>query len=150
MARFSVGEGSGWAIVRMLADGPPNTPTRLSAYETAPTERRERRVSRPNTAPGSNAGAILTAKTGSGSRHSSVPGRAESSDLPLDDLRSALESKRLESGGWPAEARHYTTSDNGKAGVEWVDWGGTSKSKENEWVTVDALAVLQAAGRLRV
>jgi hypothetical protein len=31
-----------------------------------------------------------------------------------------------------------------------VNWGGTSRSRMNEWVTVDALAVLQAAGRLRV
>jgi hypothetical protein len=29
-----------------------------------------------------------------------------------------------------------------------VDWGGTSIRRSNPWVTVDALAVLQAAGRL--
>jgi hypothetical protein len=64
------------------------------------------------------------------------------------DALDLLESKQLPSGGWPAEARHYTTAASSKAGVEWVDWGGTGKGRENEWVTVDALAVLQAAGRL--
>ena len=29
-----------------------------------------------------------------------------------------------------------------------VDWGGTSKRHSNPWVTVDALAVLRASGRL--
>ena len=69
-------------------------------------------------------------------------------DPRCNDALDLLESKRLPSGGWPAEARHYTRA-MGKAGVEWVDWGGTGKRRENEWVTVDALAVLQASGRLR-
>jgi hypothetical protein len=30
-----------------------------------------------------------------------------------------------------------------------VDWGGTGKKRTNEWVTVDALTVLRAAGRLK-
>ena len=59
-----------------------------------------------------------------------------------------LESKRLPDGGWPAEARYYTTSAKAKANVEWVDWGGVSRGRENAWVTVDALAALRAAGRL--
>jgi len=29
-----------------------------------------------------------------------------------------------------------------------VDWGGTSKKRMNEWVTVDALYVLKEFGRL--
>jgi hypothetical protein len=71
----------------------------------------------------------------------------------LDDPRcrealDLLESKRLPGGGFAAEARYYTTGASAKTHVEWVDWGGTSQQKENEWVTVDALAVLQAAGRL--
>jgi hypothetical protein len=32
--------------------------------------------------------------------------------------------------------------------VDYVKWGVTSKRRLNEWVTVDALAVLRAAGRL--
>ena len=70
-------------------------------------------------------------------------------DPRCSDALDLLESKRLPSGGFAADARHYSTSARAKGGVEWVDWGGTSKQRENEWVTVDALAVLQAAGRLR-
>jgi hypothetical protein len=33
-------------------------------------------------------------------------------------------------------------------GLHYVDWGGTGKSRMNEWVTTDALWVLRAAGRL--
>lgn len=60
-----------------------------------------------------------------------------------------LEEKRLPTGGWPAEKRYYKSA--GKAMqtyADYVDWGGTSAKRMNEWVTVDALAVLRAAGRL--
>jgi hypothetical protein len=68
-------------------------------------------------------------------------------DPRCEEALDLLESKRLEGGGFPAEAKYYTTSAKGKANVEWVGWGGASKRKENEWVTVDALTVLRAAGR---
>jgi len=59
-----------------------------------------------------------------------------------------LESKRLSDGGWPTEARYYKGSRKTFAsGSDWVDWGGTSARRRNAWVTADALAVLQAAGR---
>jgi len=32
--------------------------------------------------------------------------------------------------------------------ADYVNWGGTSRKRMNPWVTVDALAVLRAAGRL--
>jgi len=48
----------------------------------------------------------------------------------------------------PAEARYYTTSPKATAGVEWVDWGGASKVRSNDWITIDALMVLRAANRL--
>jgi len=32
--------------------------------------------------------------------------------------------------------------------ADYEDWGGTGKSRMNEWVTTDALWVLRAAGRL--
>ena len=35
-----------------------------------------------------------------------------------------------------------------EANADYVDWGGTASRRMNEWVTVDALAVLRAAGRL--
>ncbi|MFA5863881.1 MAG: hypothetical protein WC975_04255 [Phycisphaerae bacterium] len=60
-----------------------------------------------------------------------------------------LESKRLSDGGWPAEERFYQTSVKAKSGVDLVTWGQVSRKRMNEWVTVDALAVLKAAGRLK-
>ena len=64
-----------------------------------------------------------------------------------------LEHKRLPDGGWPAEKRFYrtptkTTARTMTSNVDYVKWGETSKRRLNEWVTVDALSVLRAAGRL--
>ena len=59
-----------------------------------------------------------------------------------------LESKRLDDGGWPAESKYYKVSNTIQLGADYVDWGGTSIRRMNEWVTVDALSVLQAADRL--
>jgi hypothetical protein len=66
------------------------------------------------------------------------------------DALDLLESKRLPDGGWPAEARYYRHSTTVALGNEDVDWGGTSTRRSNPWVTVDALAVLRAGGRLAV
>ena len=63
------------------------------------------------------------------------------------DALDLLESKRLPDGGWPAEARFYRHSNEVELGNDDVDWGGTSTRRMNEWVTVDALGVLRAAGR---
>jgi hypothetical protein len=64
------------------------------------------------------------------------------------DALDLLESKRLPDGGWPAEKRYYRVTGKRTTGLSRVDWGGTSKRHMNEWVTADALIVLQAAGRL--
>jgi hypothetical protein len=62
-----------------------------------------------------------------------------------------LEEKRLPDGGWPAEKRYYKVSPRRfVSNADYVNWGGTSKTKMNEWVTVDALAVLRAARRIDV
>ena len=59
-----------------------------------------------------------------------------------------LEAKRLPDGGWPAEGKFYQRpSRELTAGADYVSWGGTGRRRTNEWVTVDALAVLRAAGR---
>jgi hypothetical protein len=60
-----------------------------------------------------------------------------------------LEAKRLPDGGWPAEKRYYKASTRVELHGDWVDWGGTGRSHMNPWVTVDALAVLRKAGRIR-
>lgn len=60
-----------------------------------------------------------------------------------------LEAKELPDGaGWAAEARYYHGVGRVTSGYDHVDWGGVSARRPNPWVTVDALAVLAAAGRL--
>jgi hypothetical protein len=65
------------------------------------------------------------------------------------DALDLLEERRLPDGGWPAEKRYYKVSPKTMtSNADYVNWGGTSRTRMNEWVTVDALAVLRAAGRL--
>jgi hypothetical protein len=70
----------------------------------------------------------------------------------LDDPRCAdalelLERKRLPDGGWAAEASFSHGVDDRRQHFDLVDWGPCDPARMNEWVTVDALAVLAAAGR---
>jgi hypothetical protein len=61
-----------------------------------------------------------------------------------------LETKRVPGGGWPAEARYYRhTRAQVPAQRSLVAWGPTGKTKRNDFVTVDALMVLRAAGRFK-
>ena len=71
----------------------------------------------------------------------------------IDDPRCAdgldlLERKQLPTGGWAAEAKFYEPPDAERGTRDHVDWGGVDRGRMNEWVTVDALTVLAAAGRL--
>ncbi len=52
--------------------------------------------------------------------------------------------------GFPAEEKYYqcTQKIRGMTGRSFVDWGGTSKKRMNEFVTADALYVLKKSGRL--
>jgi hypothetical protein len=58
-----------------------------------------------------------------------------------------LESKQLADGGFPAERKYYHSKPNAKTGRSLVNWGGTSLTRMNEFVTVEALSVLKAAKR---
>lgn len=72
-------------------------------------------------------------------------------DRRCGDALDLLEEKRLSDGGWAADRRYYKVSRNAMVpNADSVDWGGTSRARMNEWVTVEALSVLQAARRLRV
>ena len=65
------------------------------------------------------------------------------------DALDLLEEKALPSGGWPSESRYYKkVSSQFELGNDYVDWGGASTRRLNEWVTADALYVLQRFGRL--
>lgn len=69
-------------------------------------------------------------------------------DPRCDPALDWLMDKQLPDGGWPAEKRYFRTDSEPKPGNDYLDWGGTGKRKMNRWVTVDALTVLKAAGRL--
>jgi hypothetical protein len=72
-------------------------------------------------------------------------------DKRCADALDLLGTKRLPDGGWPAEKRHYKVRPRTfEANADYVDWGGTSSQRMNEWITVDALSVLAAAGRIAV
>ena len=76
---------------------------------------------------------------------------AESGFISDPRCRPALEllaSRQLESGGWPAEKKYYSTSDEIALGNDLVDWGPTGRKRMNPWVTTDALFVFRAAGCL--
>jgi hypothetical protein len=59
-----------------------------------------------------------------------------------------LEGKRLPDGGFPAQIKKYRLSEELRTGTSLVDWGGVDSTRMNEFVTLDALAVLRQAGRL--
>ena len=63
------------------------------------------------------------------------------------DALEVLESKRLPDGGFPAEAKTARAADSLITRGSWAEWGPGGKTRTNELVTVDALVVLQAAGR---
>ncbi len=68
-------------------------------------------------------------------------------DARLKDALALLREKELPDGGWAAESKYYDrVSSKVSLGTDYVDWGGTSKKKMNEWVTADALYVLKAFG----
>ena len=60
-----------------------------------------------------------------------------------------LEERQLPSGGWPATINHCKVKASSRAsGIPPVSYGGVSVKRLNEFVTVEALEVLSAAGRL--
>ena len=69
-------------------------------------------------------------------------------DRRCSDALDLLQEKELPGGGWPAEKRFYKVAGGLQLHADYVDWGGTSQRKMNEWVTTDALRVLRAAGRI--
>ncbi len=74
----------------------------------------------------------------------------ETSDPRCHEALDLLESKRLPHGGWPAEKKYYKVSEEVSLGHDFVNWGPSGKSRMNPWVTVDALHVLKAFGRLKL
>ena len=72
-------------------------------------------------------------------------------DPRCQEALDLLESKRLPDGGWRAEGKHYRSVQTPANGGSMADWGPvTRKQIMNPFVTLDALQVLRAAGRLTV
>lgn len=69
-------------------------------------------------------------------------------DPRCGDALDLLEAKELPDGGWAAEKKYYRVTDKRISGRSPVDWGGVHRHKMNEFVSVDALTVLRASGRL--
>lgn len=69
-------------------------------------------------------------------------------DARCDDALGLLEQNQLRQGGWAAQGKYYrATRQKIPYGRSLADWGAVSQSKRNDFVTVDALRVLCAAGR---
>ena len=68
-------------------------------------------------------------------------------DLRCREALDWLESRELPDGGWPADRRYYRVSRAFRGSSEFVGWGAAGRSRLNEWVSTDALAVLVAADR---
>ncbi len=64
------------------------------------------------------------------------------------DALDLLESKRLADGTFPVEWTNVKTADRIESRGTYADWGPLSKRKGHPLVTVDALRVLQEAGRV--
>lgn len=56
-----------------------------------------------------------------------------------------LEAKRLPDGGFPAEKKLYSVTEDVRNRRSLIDWGGTSTKRMNPFVTCDALYVLKRA-----
>jgi hypothetical protein len=69
-------------------------------------------------------------------------------DPRCSEALDRLEANRLLDGGFPAHDRYYQVSTKPGGSCSRVGWGVTSRKKMNEFVTLDALTVLKAAGRL--
>ena len=68
-------------------------------------------------------------------------------DKRCDDALDLIESKQLKDGGFPLEARYFRVGQSNSTGTSRLNWGAVSSKHMNEFVTVDALYVLKAAGR---
>ena len=68
-------------------------------------------------------------------------------DKRCDDALDLLESRQSKDGGFSMEARYFRVGQSNSSGTSRLNWGVVSSKQMNEFVTVDALHVLKAAGR---
>jgi hypothetical protein len=66
-------------------------------------------------------------------------------DKRCSDAIALLKSKGLEDGGFPAEEAYYRETKRRTTGSSTVGWGGVNQWRMNDFVTCDAVSVLEAA-----
>ena len=66
-----------------------------------------------------------------------------SDDLRVKDAIQLIEAKNLPDGGYPSEKKFYHTGKASTSGKSLINWGGVSKKKSNEWVTLEVLSTLK-------
>lgn len=71
-------------------------------------------------------------------------------DPRCESALDVLESKMFPDGGFRKEDRQFQASNPQGYHYSPVDWGRTSKRSINYWITVRALSVLTASGRVRL
>jgi hypothetical protein len=69
-------------------------------------------------------------------------------DIRVNDALDLIESKFIPNEGFPAEIKYYQLTKPTVARYSKVNWGGVSKRRMNEFVTVEVLQVLNRYGRL--
>lgn len=72
-------------------------------------------------------------------------------DPRCNDALDFLASKQLRAGGWALDAKYYRhTRAHVPSGRSLIEWGAARKNARNDFVTVDALTILRASGRMRI
>ncbi len=71
-------------------------------------------------------------------------------DKRCKEALDLLESKRLEDGGFPKEAKYCQSSNQNARYFSPADWKGVNNKKMNEWVTIDSLYILKKANRIDI
>jgi len=66
------------------------------------------------------------------------------------DALDLLESKRIENGGFPREEKYCQSLNPEGRMFTPGDWKITSKTKMNEWITIDTLYILKKAKRIEI
>ncbi|MEA2069745.1 MAG: hypothetical protein U9O98_00490 [Asgard group archaeon] len=71
-------------------------------------------------------------------------------DKRCSEALDLLENKQLPRGGFPKEGRYCQSSNPDAPYYHPADWGRINKYKIHEWVTIDALFILNKANRIDI
>ncbi|MFW9852251.1 MAG: hypothetical protein ACFFDS_04880 [Candidatus Thorarchaeota archaeon] len=71
-------------------------------------------------------------------------------DKRCNEALDLLESKRLEDGGFPKEAKYCQSTNPNARYYTPADWKGVDNKTMNKWVTIDSLYILKKANRIDI